>query len=610
MCGIVGYIGNKKVEPILVNGLRRLEYRGYDSAGVAVYDGDKIHTFKQKGSVQNLADLLKKQKKGKDAVVGIGHTRWATHGEPSKKNAHPHTSHSGDFTLVHNGTIENYDTLKKELRDRGYDFVSDTDTEVLVTLIEDVAKNTKLKTFEKIVQAALRQVVGAYAIVVMGEDFPEQLIAAKNGSPLLVGLGSEEIFIGSDATPFIDKTKKVIELEDGDMISLREKGEYALARIDSGKNKIPYIQEMELSIEQIEKGRFPHFMLKEIFEQPKVLEEVMSGRISRGDIRLGGLETLSKKDLKRLLEAPRIIIVACGTSWHTGMVAEYFFESIAGVSVEVEYASEFRYRDPIITEKDVVIAISQSGETADTLAALKLAKKKGALTLGVVNTVGSSIARITEAGVYLRVGPEIGVASTKAFTGQLMVLYMIGLYLAKENKNIPAAQIKKYLKELSKIPSLVEEILKSAKEIKRIAKIFKKKDHSMYLGRRYGFPVALEGALKIKEVSYIHAEGFPAAEMKHGPIALIDKNMPIVVVANRVKGKDADKIKANIEESKARGGSIISIITKGDAALKKLSDYVIEIPDISEPLSPLLTVIPLQLLAYYAATDRDRKSVV
>lgn len=595
MCGIVGYIGSRDAYPIIIEGLKRLEYRGYDSAGIALFDGTDLKVCKTKGKVSDLEALANKEIT-KNGNVGIGHTRWATHGVPNDVNSHPHVSNSGDLVLIHNGIIENYASLKKELISRGYTFKSDTDTEVLINLIEDVKKQEDVK-LGKAVQIALNQVIGAYAIAVFDKNKPEEIVVARLGSPLAVGVGEDEFFIASDASPFLEYTKKAIYLEDEEMAIIRFHKEIKVRKIKDDSLVDPYIQELQLNLEQIEKGGYDHFMLKEIHEQPKAITDTYRGRllINEAIIKMAGVED----NMKKFLNADRIIIVACGTSWHAGLVAEYIFENLARIPVEVEYASEFRYRNPVITEKDVVIAISQSGETADTLAAIKLAKSKGAFVFGVCNVVGSSIARETDAGAYTHAGPEIGVASTKAFTTQITVLTLMALRLARAKGTISSSDFRLHLLELEMIPKKVEEALKLDAHIKKIAEIYKDSRNCIYLGRGYNFPVALEGALKLKEISYIHAEGYPAAEMKHGPIALIDENMPIVVIATK-KGH-YEKVVSNIQEIKSRKGKIIGIVTEGDTQVRELADHIIEVPDTLESLSPLLTTIPLQLLSYHIA---------
>ncbi len=595
MCGIVGYIGKREAYPIILNGLKRLEYRGYDSAGIALYDGSGIQLCKTQGKVSDLEQKVSSHI-STTGSLGIGHTRWATHGVPNDINSHPHYSNSGNLVIIHNGIIENYSSIKKELLKRGYTFQSDTDTEVLVNLIEEVKKQEDVK-LGKAVQIALNQVVGAYAIAVFDKNKPDEIVVAKLGSPLAIGIGEDEFFVASDATPFIEFTNNAIYLEDEEMAIIRLGREVRVRKLKNDKLVDPYIQELKLNLEQIEKGGYDHFMLKEIYEQPSVIKDTYRGRLlaKKGIVKLGGLED----HIQKFVNANRIIIVACGTSWHAGLVAEYIFEDWARVPVEVEYASEFRYRNPIITEKDVVIAISQSGETADTLAAIKLAKQKGAFVYGVCNVVGSTISRETHSGTYTHAGPEIGVASTKAFTTQITVLTMIALRLAKEKGTISQSNYMKHLHELELIPDHVGEALKSDEKIQAIAKVFKDAANFLYLGRGYNFPVALEGALKLKEISYIHAEGYPAAEMKHGPIALIDEQMPVVVIA--VNSNHYEKVVSNIEEIKARKGKIIAVVTEGDTTVKELADYIMEVPKTVESLSPLVTTIPLQLLSYHIA---------
>ncbi len=595
MCGIVGYIGNRDAYPIVLNGLKRLEYRGYDSAGIALYDGTKIQLCKTKGKVADLEEKFSSQMatKGK---IGIGHTRWATHGVPNDINSHPHYSNSGDLVIIHNGIIENYASIKKELINRGYTFYSDTDTEVLVNLIEDIKINQKVKLGQA-VQIALNEVVGAYAIALFDKNKPDEIVVAKLGSPLAIGIGEDEFFVASDATPFIEFTKNAIYLEDEEMAIIRLGKDVNIRKVKDDSSVAPYIQKLKLNLEQIEKGGYDYFMLKEIYEQPSVIKDTYRGRLlaDKGIIKLGGLEN----HIEKFTNADRIIIVACGTSWHAGLVAEYIFEDWARIPVEVEYASEFRYRNPVITDKDVVIAISQSGETADTLAAIKLAKEKGAFVYGICNVVGSTISRATDSGTYTHAGPEIGVASTKAFTTQITVLTMIALKLAKVKGTISQSNYRLHLRELELIPSNVEMALQKNKDIEEIAKLFKDATNFLYLGRGYNFPVALEGALKLKEISYIHAEGYPAAEMKHGPIALIDEQMPIVVIA--VNSNHYDKVVSNIQEIKSRKGKIIAVVTEGDTVVKELADYIMEVPNTPETLSPLVTTIPLQLLSYHIA---------
>ena len=597
MCGIVAYVGHRQAYPLLIKGLKRLEYRGYDSAGVALLNADGLKVFKKKGKVAELENELKAREPL--ATIGMGHTRWATHGEPNDKNAHPHYSSNSKLAIIHNGIIENFATIKKNLQKKGYEFRSDTDSEVLIQFIEDIQKETGA-TLEETVRLALHEVVGAYAIVIMTEDDPTQLIAARKGSPLVIGIGEEEFFFASDATPIIEYTKEVVYLDDLQIAVVRN-GELTLQNLDK-TTQIPYIQKVEMELEAIEKGGYEHFMLKEIFEQPRSIADSMRGRLNAEDalLELGGLRGYMDK----LADAKRIVIVGCGTSWHAGLVAEYVFEELARIPVEVEYASEFRYRNPIIKEKDIVIAISQSGETADTLAALELAKSKGATILGVCNVVGSSIARITHAGAYTHAGPEIGVASTKAFTAQVTVLTLMAIAVAKKRKTISEDLYRQLLIEIDTIPAKVERVLQASEKIKEIAYIFTYARNFIYLGRGLNFPVALEGALKLKEISYIHAEGYPAAEMKHGPIALIDEDMPVVVVAT--KDSSYDKVVSNIQEVKARKGRVIAVVTEGEKQLHELVDFVIEIPKTHEILVPLLSSIPLQLLAYYIAVMRGR----
>ena len=599
MCGIVGYIGYREAYPIVIKGLKRLEYRGYDSAGIMLYDGTDLKISKTKGKVSNL-ETKSAEEISTNGTIGMGHTRWATHGVPNDVNSHPHLSNSGNLAIIHNGIIENYEPLKKELIKRGYVFKSDTDTEVLVNLIEDVQKKDKLK-LGKAVQIALNQVVGAYAICVFDKQKPDEIVVARLGSPLAIGVGEGEYFIASDASPFIEYTSNAIYLEDEEMAIVRLNKPLKIRKIKDDSLVDPYVQELQMNLEQIEKGGYDHFMLKEIYEQPNVIKDTYRGRLhaNSGIIQMAGVED----NLEKFLNADRILIIACGTSWHAGLVAEYVIEEFARIPVEVEYASEFRYRNPIITNKDVVIAISQSGETADTLAAIKLAKEKGAFVFGVCNVVGSSISRETHAGAYTHAGPEIGVASTKAFTTQITVLTMIALRLAKAKGTMSNSDFHRYLQELEVIPEKVAEALKSTNDIaKEIASIYKDAPNCLYLGRGYNFPVALEGALKLKEISYIHAEGYPAAEMKHGPIALIDEKMPVVVIAP--KQGHYDKVVSNIQEIKSRSGKIIAVVTKGDTQVKELADHVIEIPETSDALSPLLTTIPLQLLSYHIAVMR------
>jgi glucosamine--fructose-6-phosphate aminotransferase (isomerizing) len=598
MCGIVAYMGEKEAYPILIKGLHRLEYRGYDSAGIALVEKNKdIRLFKCKGKVADLEAFTE----GKDVsgTIGVGHTRWATHGIPDDKNAHPHYSENEELVIIHNGIIENYASLKKELINRGHVFKSDTDTEVLIYLIENIRKNENVNLVEA-VQMALNQVVGAYAIVILSKNNADLMIGAKKGSPLVVGVGqNHEYFIASDATPIIEYTRNVVYLDDEEIVIL-ERGKEMKIKTIKNQDKTPYIQALEMQLETIEKGGFEHFMLKEIYEQPRSIRDNMRGRLNLelGEVTLGGIIDYQNK----ILNAQRIIIVACGTSWHAGLVGEYLIEDLARIPVEVEYASEFRYRNPIITENDLVIAISQSGETADTLAAIELAKSKGATIFGICNVVGSSIPRATHAGSYTHAGPEIGVASTKAFTAQVTVLTLMALVFAHKKGTISEAKYRSLLIGLDSIPDQVERMLKLDDKIKYISSIYKDANNFLYLGRSYNFPIALEGALKLKEISYIHAEGYPAAEMKHGPIALIDEEMPVVVIAPN-KGA-YEKILSNVQEVKARGGKIIAIVTEGDVDVSSLADHTIEIPEVDEELTPLMCVVPLQLLAYHIAIMR------
>lgn len=596
MCGIVAYIGERTAFPILIKGLKRLEYRGYDSAGVALLNGE-LKVYKCKGKVNDLENYIQKNAADTHGKIGIGHTRWATHGEPNDRNAHPHYSENERLAIIHNGIIENYGPLKAELQKRGHNFISDTDTEVLIHLIEDIEQNSKVD-MPTAVRIALNQVVGAYAIVIINKDNPNQLITAKKGSPLVIGIGKGEYFIASDATPIVEYTRNVIYLEDEEIAVIERTG----IQVKTIKNQIktPYVQELELKLEMLEKGGFEHFMLKEIYDQPRSVKDSMRGRIDsiKGIVAVGGIKDYEQK----FLEANRIIILGCGTSWHAGLVAEYLFEDLARIPVEVEYASEFRYRNPIIYENDVVIAISQSGETADTLAAIELAKSKGATILGICNVIGSSIARATHAGSYTHAGPEIGVASTKAFTAQVTVLTLMALSVARMKQTLSESNFRQIMVELESLPEKVERVLKTNDKIKYIADLFKDATNFLYLGRGYCFPVALEGALKLKEISYIHAEGYPAAEMKHGPIALIDEEMPVVVIAT--KNSIYEKLLSNIQEVKARKGKIIAIVTEGDTDVSKIADYTIEIPDVHECLTPIIAAIPLQLLSYHVAVMR------
>jgi glucosamine--fructose-6-phosphate aminotransferase (isomerizing) len=599
MCGIAGYLGFRKAYPIVINGLQRLEYRGYDSAGVVLIDGNEMSLYKTKGKVSDLKKIMKQ--KNVEGNMALGHTRWATHGVPNDENSHPHLSNSGKLVIVHNGIIENYDTIKKELIIRGYTFKSDTDTEVLINLIEEVKIKNKCK-LDEAVQMALSNVVGAYAIAVFDISTPDEIIVAKLGSPIAIGIGenNSEFFVASDASPFIEYTRNAIYLEDEELAIIKLGRDIRVRKIQDNAIVEPDIHQLKLNLEQIEKGGYDHFMLKEIHEQPDAILDAYRGRLlaSNGMIKMGSVDN----NIARFLNANRIVIVACGTSWHAGLVAEYLFEDLARISVEVEYASEFRYRNPIINKNDVVIAISQSGETADTLAAIKLAKSKGAFVFGVCNVVGSSIARETDTGAYTHAGPEIGVASTKAFTTQITVLALIALKLGNLKGELSNSMYHHYIHEMSLIPGKVEEVLKMDTEIEKIAAIYKDAPNCLYLGRGYNFPVALEGALKLKEISYIHAEGYPAAEMKHGPIALIDEHMPVIVIATK-KGH-YDKVVSNIQEIKARHGKIIAIVTKGDTLVRDMADHVIEIPETEEAFTPLLSTIPLQLLSYYIAVMR------
>ena len=597
MCGIVAYIGKNEAYPILINGLKRLEYRGYDSAGVAILnEKNELNVYKTKGKVSDLEEFAA----GKDISghIGIAHTRWATHGEPNDINAHPHISRSGKLALIHNGIIENYLTVKKELEHRKYQFLSSTDTEVLVTLIEEVQLKQKVDLFEA-TRIALHHVNGAYAIAILDKDNPDTIIAARKGSPMVIGIGEDEFFIASDATPIVGLTSKVVYIDDEEVVKIQRGKDLILKTIDDIE-MTPYVQELKMNLESIEKGGFDHFMLKEIYEQPTTVRDTMRGRLHprRGTITLGGIFDYEQK----LLNARNIIIVACGTSWHAALVGSYLIELYAGIRVKVEYASEFRYRNPVIFPDDVVIAISQSGETADTLAAIQLAKAKGATVLGICNVIGSSISRATDAGIYTHAGPEIGVASTKAFTAQVAVLTMLAIRLAELNGFIPKSEVAKLIHELDLIPEKIKTTLERSAIVKDIAEQMKDCHNAIYLGRLQNFPVALEGALKLKEISYIHAEGYPAAEMKHGPIALIDKDMPVIFIATNKS--TYEKVVSNVQEVKARHGKIISVVTEGDVLVKEMSDYVIEIPDTVCTYAPLLATIPLQLLAYYIAVKR------
>ncbi|MEC7062810.1 MAG: glutamine--fructose-6-phosphate transaminase (isomerizing) [Bacteroidota bacterium] len=596
MCGIVAYLGQQNAYEIIIKGLQRLEYRGYDSAGIALHQKGDIHVFKQKGKVKDLQDFI--ADKNTSSSLGIGHTRWATHGLPNDTNAHPHQSGNKQISLVHNGIIENYAILKQELEQRGHHFLSETDTEVLVHLIEDIQEKSKLSLFEA-VRVALSEVVGAYAIVVIDKSNPDQLIAARKSSPLVIGIGEDEYFLASDATPIVEYTKNVIYLDD-DEIALIDLNKGLTLKTISNEIKTPYVQELEMQLEALEKGGYEHFMLKEIYEQPQSILDSMRGRINitKSLVGLGGIKNYEEK----LLNANRLIFVACGTSWHAGLVGEYLFEEIARIPVEVEYASEFRYRNPIINENDVVIAISQSGETADTLAAIKIAKERKATIIGICNVVGSSISRETDCGSYTHAGPEIGVASTKAFTAQVTILTLMAMMIGKRKGTINAEKFNRLVVEMNSIPEKLRTVLKQDKLIEKIAKIYHQSTNALYLGRGINFPLALEGALKLKEISYIHAEGYPAAEMKHGPIALIDEEMPVFVIAT--KDSSYEKIVSNIQEVKARKGKIIAIVSEGDTEVKKIADHYIEIPKCDELLVPLLATVPLQLLSYHIAVMR------
>lgn len=600
MCGIVGYTGHRDAYEVVVNGLKRLEYRGYDSAGIVLEDtNQEFEVKKTKGKVSDL-EAIAESLKG-TSHLGMGHTRWATHGVPSDRNSHPHISNNGKVAIVHNGIIENYDTIKTVLKDQGFTFASETDTEVLVNLIQYFLDKQSHLDFPEAVRSALNEVHGAYAITVMHKDHPQELVVARLGSPLAIGLGDREYFIASDASPFVEFTKEAIYLEEGHMATISLDKGVDIRTIKDNSKISPEVQELKLNLEQIEKGGYEHFMLKEIFEQPKSIHDTMRGRllVDEGIIKMAGIWD----HLEKLNNAHRIIIIACGTSWHAGLIGEYLIEEFARVPVEVEYASEFRYRNPIITDKDVVIAISQSGETADTMAAIKMAREKGAFIFGICNVVDSSIARFSDAGAYTHAGPEIGVASTKAFTAQLTILTLIALKLGKHKGNIGNQEFMRLITELDALPKKVEEVLKDTHDnVKTMAHDFVDATNFLYLGRGYNFPAALEGALKLKEISYIHAEGYPAAEMKHGPIALIDENMPIVIIAP--KNKHYDKVVSNVQEIKARKGKVIAVVSKGDEQVASMADYVIEIPETSECYSPIVASVPLQLLAYYIAVYR------
>lgn len=597
MCGIVGYIGNREAYPILIKGLQRLEYRGYDSAGVAMLNAKgELNVYKKKGKVSDLTAYSKD--KDTSGNIGIGHTRWATHGEPNDVNSHPHYSQSQNLVMIHNGIIENYSSIKERLKKRGHSFLSQTDTEVLIHLIEDIKEHEGMKLGHAVL-AALNQVIGAYAIVVMDKNDPNTLIAAKKGSPMVIGIGDDDFFIASDASPIVEYTKNVVYLEDEQVAVIRRDQELKIRNLKD-KEITPYVQELTLELEAIEKGGYDHFMLKEIYEQPRSVRDSMRGRLKadEGEVKLGGIVDHEGK----FKNAKRIIFVACGTSWHAGLVGEYLFEEFARIPVEVEYASEFRYRNPIIYQDDIVIAISQSGETADTLAAIEMAKAKGATIIGVCNVVGSSIPRTSHGGSYTHAGPEIGVASTKAFTAQVTVLTLMALHIAKVRGSITESRYRQMLYEMESIPTKIEDVLKLNNQIKLIADEYKDSRNALYLGRGVSFPVALEGALKLKEISYIHAEGYPAAEMKHGPIALIDEEMPVFVIAT--KGANYEKVVSNIQEVKARKGRIIAVVTAGDKEVKKMADHVMEIPETDESLVPLISVVPLQLLSYHIAVMR------
>lgn len=598
MCGIVGYLGNRNVYDVLINGLRRLEYRGYDSAGMALMTAEgKINLYKTRGKINVLDSFCKD--KNTDAVLGIAHTRWATHGEPSDGNAHPHFSEDGNLAIVHNGTIENYKLLKDALESHGCTFRSETDTEVLVQLIEYVKIQNNCSLLDA-VRAALKQVVGAYAIAVIEKNHPDQIIAARKSSPLVVGIGDDEVFLGSDATPFVEYTQNVVYLNDEQIAIIRRNEPLKLVDFENQESKVD-IKKLELSVSQLEKGGYPHFMLKEIMEQPTTLRDCMRGRIiSDSEVMLNGVDSFKDK----FLNAKRIILVACGTSWHASLIGKYLIQDMCRIPVEVEYASEFRYSRPILGPGDVVVAVSQSGETADTLAAIQIARKAGAFVYGISNVVGSSIPRETHTGTYIHVGPEIGVASTKAFTGQVMVFTLLALTIAKYRQTISESDYTKIVKHLREIPQHVEEVLGLADRIRELSLIFTYAHNFIYLGRGYSYPVALEGALKLKEISYIHAEGYPAAEMKHGPIALIDQEMPTVIIAPR--DHLYEKIVSNVQQIKARGGFIIAIVTKGDTVIRNIADYVLEVPEVPDCLTPIITSIPLQLFSYYIAINKGK----
>ena len=596
MCGIVAYIGNQEAYPIIINGLKRLEYRGYDSAGIALLEGGDLNIFKKKGKVKKLEQFsADKNIKGS---IGIGHTRWATHGKPDDINAHPHTSDDGELAIIHNGIIENYANLKDALIKEGHTFKSETDTEVLIHLIEEVKNSGKL-SLEEAVRIALTKVVGAYAIAVIDKKSPNKLVAARKGSPLVIGIGENEYFLASDATPIVEYTKNVVYLNDKEIATIDLDNGLVLKNIDN-ELQTPFIQKLNIELEKLEKGGYEHFMLKEINEQPTTIADCMRGRLrlDKDIIKLSGIDD----NAYRIGNAKRIVIAACGTSWHAALIAEYLFEDLARIPVEVEYASELRYRNPVISEDDILIALSQSGETADTLAAIELFQRKGGFCYGICNVVGSSIARITNAGSYIHAGPEIGVASTKAFTGQVTLLTLMALNLARKRGKINESYFHQLIHELNNIPTKVQKVLDQEEKIKKIALAIRDADNALYLGRGYNFPIALEGALKLKEISYIHAEGYPAAEMKHGPIALIDENMPVIVLATNKSAYE--KIVSNIQEVKARKGIVIAVVTERDEVIKKIADYYIEVPETEEPLSPLLSVIPLQILSYHIALMR------
>jgi len=596
MCGIVAYLGKNEAYPFLLNGLQRLEYRGYDSAGIALIDSDNLRIYKKQGKVSKLKEYS--EDKNRKGSIGIGHTRWATHGEPSDLNAHPHQSNDGRLALVHNGIIENYDSLKEALKKAGHRFYTETDTEVLVHLIAHYQNKYEL-ILREAVRKALQVVKGAYAIVVIDKDDPDTMVAARKASPLVLGIGDDEMVVASDATPLVGFTSQIVYLGENEICELKKDGSYQVFSLENITLN-PKVHELELELEELEKGGYDHFMLKEIFQQTETVADAMRGRLNakEGWVRLGGLE----ERIERVAKAERIIILGCGTSWHAGLIGEYLIEELARIPTEVEYASEFRYRNPIINEGDVVIALSQSGETADTMAALEIAKQKGAITYGIVNVVGSSIARLTDSGSYIHVGPEIGVASTKAFTGQLTLLILLALHLGRKRALVPDSFFQRLLLELEAIPKKIEVVLKQKDHIRYIAENISESPNALYLGRGANFPMALEGALKLKEISYIHAEGYPAAEMKHGPIALIDENMPVIVIATNQSAYE--KIASNVQEVKARKGKVIAIVKEGDKEISQMADYTIEVPHTEELVAPLMAAIPLQLLSYYIATIR------